>query len=634
MPAPDLQPFAWQSLLTQSLPASLLKICILISVAYLLSRGPLFGRLLLYRTSVVDKLKVFAFFSSLVLIEWWINPVRFHSSTTVDLWAKQDMSVGIAASVTAGILVGPEMGVAVGFLAWLATAAEAYMSSYGSPPTYLFFLNPGLAACIGGLLGGWVMKFRPTPQQQSVAGFVVGALTQTIWLSLKLLNEPSLTAGSVMGTLVTLLIPWPIAIVSGGLGVLLFLWIIGDLKAQQERIGSVQIQRALRIANQTLPFLRQGLNLESAQPIADIVYEVAEVGAVALTDGNCVLAHRGAGADHHKAGDDLPPSFPIGAETHLSQEIVLDAQHVRCDHPDCPLTSGVLSPLVHEGEVIGGVVIYGVDGRPTNPEMVRLGVGLAQFFSNYQVELAELERQTQAASQAELKALQSQVHPHFLFNVLNTLAALCELDPRQAGKLTVKLGSFLRRSLRESPAPLIPLREEMENVKSYLEIEQARFRDSLTVIEEVPENALDALAPSFGLQILVENAVLHGTSKKAGATQLRLSAEIKAGRLWCVVQDEGPGFTRERQMEVFKGEGRASGLMVLRERGQRLLGKQFLLRIMGKKGEGTTVIMAIPQSKHEKIEEESALPNPSSRFNVQSSTLEKTSLDLNPELTA
>jgi two-component system sensor histidine kinase LytS len=631
MPDSDLQPFIWQSLFTQSLPASLLKICILIAVAYLLSRGPLFGRLLLYRTSTTDKLKVFAFFSSLVLIEWWINPIRFHSSTTADLWAKQDMSVGLVSSITAGILVGPGLGFAVGFLSWLATAAETYMGSYGSPPTYYFFLNPGLAACIGGLLGGWVMQFRPTPQQQNVAGFVVGALTQTIWLSLKLLNEPSLTAGSVMGTLVTLLIPWPITIVSGGLGVLLFLWIIGDLKAQQERIGSVQIQRALRIANQTLPFLRQGLTSEAAQPIADIVYEVAEVGAVALTDGKCILAHRGAGADHHQAGDTLPPAFPDGADAAEAGEIVLNAQQVQCGRPDCPLTSGVLSPLIHEGEVIGGVVIYGVDGRPTNPEMVRLGVGLAQFFSNYQVELAELERQTQAASQAELKALQSQVHPHFLFNVLNTLAALCELDPRQAGRLTVKLGAFLRRSLREAPAPLIPLREEMENVKSYLEIEQARFQESLTVIEDVPESTLDALVPSFGLQILVENAVLHGTSKKAGATKLRLSTEIKSGHLWCVVQDEGPGFTRERQQEVFTRQGRASGLMVLRERGQRLLGKQFLMRIVGKKGEGTTVIMALPLPKYGKVENEGALPDRSSEFQVQGFPLERSAQTLEPK---
>lgn len=576
-----------QRVVLEWLPDSLLKICVLIAVAYLLSRGPLFRRLFLYQTSTKDKLKVFGFFAALALLEWWINPTRLRAPS-MDLLTRQDISVntGLVASVTAGLLIGPGMGFAVGFFTWISTMFALSWEATSPTLDYTFYLNSGIAAAVGGVLGGWFMLFRPTPRQQQVAGFMVGALSQAIWLSIGLLRETSDISFA------TLIAPWTAAILSGGLGVLFFLWIIGDLKAQQERIGSMQIQRALQIANQTLPYLRQGLNAESARSIAEIVTSVAELSAVALTDGHRILAHVGSGSDHHHAGDLLPLSW--GGESAELAEIVFSHEQIGCRHPDCPLTSGVLSPLAHGGEVIGGVVIYGVDGRPTNPEMVRMGVGLAQFFSNYQVELAELERQTQAVSQAELKVLQSQVHPHFLFNVLNTLAALCELDPKQAGKLTVKLGAFLRRSLRESPAPLIPLRDEMENVKSYTEIEMARFQNRLTVIEDIAPQALDAHVPSFGLQILAENAVLHGTSKRSGAGTVRITAYCKAGRLWCIVQDNGPGFTEERQAQVFSGEGRASGLMVLRERGRRLLGRRFLFRIIGKKGEGTTVLMALP----------------------------------------
>ncbi|MBW3623626.1 MAG: histidine kinase [Armatimonadetes bacterium] len=599
-----------QRVVLEWLPVSLLKICVLITVAYLLSRGSLFRRLFLYRTSTKDKLTLFVFFTALALLEWWINPYRLRDPS-VDLLAKQDISVnsGLVASVTAGLLIGPGMGFAVGFFTWISTLTA--MSWAATSPTLdvEFVFNPALAAMIGGLLGGWIMLFRPVPRQQQAAGFLIGALSQAVWLSIGLLRETSL----VSDTFAALIAPWTAAIFSGGLGVLLFIWIINDLKAQHERIGSMQIQRALQIANQTLPFLRQGLNAESARSIAEIVSSVAEISAVALTDGSRILAHVGAGSDHHRPGDLLPFSWhgqkgDSPGEIHTGREVMLAREQIGCGCPDCPLTSGVISSLLHEGEAIGGVVIYGVDGRPTNPEMVRLGVGLAQFFSNYQVELAELERQTQAASQAELKALQSQVHPHFLFNVLNTLAALCEIDPRQASKLTVKLGAFLRRSLRESPAPLIPLREEMENVRSYTEIEQARFQDRLTVIEEIAPEALDALVPSFGLQILAENAVLHGMSKKRGDGRVRLRAHVKAGRLWCVVQDEGPGFTPERQAQVFSGAGRASGLVVLRERGRRLLGRKFLFRIIGVKGIGTTVIMALPLPLAEPVPTEPTLP--------------------------
>ncbi len=581
-----------QKFFVVSLSTSLLKICVLVAVAYLLSRESLFGRLLLHRTSRADKIKVFLFFSALALMEWWINPARFRNPSA-DLLAQQDTSVntGLVAAVTAGLLIGPEMGFAIGFLTMLATMASIYVQAPENTPTVMFALNPGLAAVLGGSVGGWIGRFRPTPRQLQASGFMMGALSQAIWLSILLFRETTI----IVNPITELVAPWSAAILSGGLGVVLFLWIIGDLQAQQARIGSVQIERAFSIANRTLPWLRQGLTAESAGAIAEIVYSIAEVGALALTDGRRILAHVGAGSDHHPAEGPLP--FTFEDNLHTGQEVRLSRGQLACAHPGCPLASGVLSPLVHDGAVMGGVLIYGVQGEATRPDMVRLGVGLAQFFSNYQLELAELERQTQAASQAELKALQSQVHPHFLFNVLNTLAAYCEMDPRAAGKLTVRLAAFLRRSLRDAPEPLIPLREEWENVQSYLEIERARFQDRLHVTERISEAALDALVPSFGLQILVENAALHGISRKSSPGHLFISAEVKAGRLWCVVRDDGPGFTPRRQAEVFAGSvGRASGLVVLRERGRRLMGRRFLLRIIGRKGEGTTVIMALPLS--------------------------------------
>src|SRR5262249_37860771 len=150
------------------------------------------------------------------------------------------------------------------------------------------YLNPALAAGLGGVLGGWIMRYRPTSRQQKAAGFLVGALSQAIWLSIGLFKETTVSSENSIARIVA---PWSVAILSGGLSVLFFLWIIGDLRTQQERIGSVQIQRALGIAIRTLPFLRQGLNAESAGPIAEIVHRVAEVGAVALTDGRSVLAH-------------------------------------------------------------------------------------------------------------------------------------------------------------------------------------------------------------------------------------------------------------------------------------------------------------------------------------------------------
>lgn len=553
---------------------SLQKICVLATLAYLLSRGSDFGRLLLHQPTRLDRLKVFGFFLLLSMTELLMDLGLPAESRNV---LRPVVNSAIVAAVAAGLLAGPAMGAAVGL-----TSAIAFGVS-GSPA-----MNGGVGAALGGLLGGWVYLYRPTSRQRMMAGFVVGVISQAVWMSATFAAN---SAVADPAAILNMAIP---ADLVNGLGVMTFLVLAADLRAQQERIGSLQARRALEVANQSLPFLRQGLTEESAAHIARIVESFAEVSAVAITDGKRVLAHCGAGSDHHAGAP--AQALSLGPGGRPGARVLRHSQEVACPTPGCPLTSGQVSPLLHEGRAIGTVEVYEAYGRPSSAHRVELALGLAQFFASYQMELAELERQTQIASQAELKALQSQVHPHFLFNVLNTLAALCELDPRQAGRLAVRLGDFLRRSLRETPPPLIPLREEMKNVDAYLAIEQARFGDHLRVEEDVEEECLDALIPSFALQILAENAVLHGISQKVGGGTLRLQARRRGQRACFRVVDDGVGLTEERLGSLFSANGRASGLLVLRERGKRILGNRFKLRVVSRRGQGSAVLLSVPLS--------------------------------------
>jgi LytS/YehU family sensor histidine kinase len=223
-------------------------------------------------------------------------------------------------------------------------------------------------------------------------------------------------------------------------------------------------------------------------------------------------------------------------------------------------------------------------------------VQVARFLVSYRMQMEALESQAHALSRAELKALEAQVHPHFLFNALTTIAGLCEVNPRQASALIVKLGEFFRSSLRSERGYLSNLQEELALVASYLEIELARFGERLTVNTEVDEGALGCEIPSFSLQPLVENAVLHGASKKAGPVSIRIVVRLKGDRLICWVIDTGRGFDAET-VDFTRGESHA--LPMLYGRLRNIYGTRFALRVRSRPGRGTVICLWVPAMENQ-----------------------------------
>ena len=144
---------------------------------------------------------------------------------------------------------------------------------------------------------------------------------------------------------------------------------------------------------------------------------------------------------------------------------------------------------------------------------------------------------------ARLNALRAQLHPHFLFNSLNAIAALLRRDPRLAEATLMSLSELLRLALSQSERPEVLLREEMQFVQRYLEIQQTRFGDKLRVEREIEPAALDCLVPTLLLQPLVENAIRHGIEPAEKAGLVRLTAQRREGRLVLRVEDDGVGLT-------------------------------------------------------------------------------------------
>jgi two-component system, LytTR family, sensor kinase len=200
---------------------------------------------------------------------------------------------------------------------------------------------------------------------------------------------------------------------------------------------------------------------------------------------------------------------------------------------------------------IAGVLVardYAAQARLREREAAALGVRAARLEAG----LAE----------ARLHALGSQLHPHFLFNALNTVSAYTERNPGTARRLMAQLGQLLRASLDHAVRPEVTLAEELAFLDAYLDIERARFEDRLTVTVRADERALDALIPVFLLQPLVENAIKHGITSRAAAGCVDVDARVRGGgsepehdQLVVRVRDDGVGLPAGWRLHEHGGVG-------------------------------------------------------------------------------
>jgi two-component system LytT family sensor kinase len=161
-----------------------------------------------------------------------------------------------------------------------------------------------------------------------------------------------------------------------------------------------------------------------------------------------------------------------------------------------------------------------------------------QSFRRAEVKASELRAQL---AQAQLRALKMQLHPHFLFNTLNSISALLHRDAEAADRMVARLGDFLRLTLENSGDQEVTLEQEMEFLRCYLEIETVRFQDRLSVETEIEPQTLQARVPNLILQPLVENAIRHGISRQSAPGRLAIRASRRNGRLLLQVEDNGPG---------------------------------------------------------------------------------------------
>jgi two-component system LytT family sensor kinase len=321
--------------------------------------------------------------------------------------------------------------------------------------------------------------------------------------------------------------------------------------------------------------------------VARILREETGAGAVCITDAASVLAFEGLGADHH-----LAPGPIVSHHTRRAIEtgevVFADGQTDHYDCPiskDCPLDSVLIAPLSLDGVVVGTVQVFEPRHRRFSSVNRSLGEGLASLLSA-QLLAARYQETKGLLTEQELKLVQAQVNPHFLFNALNTVAAVLRIDPERARGLLLHLAAFFRKNLKR-PSALATLREELEHVGAYLEIEKARFADRLTVETDVDPSLLGLCLPAFTLQPLVENAFKHGLSGILGEGRVTIRARLRDGAVRVVVEDNAGSWQEP-------ADGTGLGMQIVDKRVKNLYGKDFGLSVECTPQELTRVTLRLP----------------------------------------
>ena len=487
--------------------------------------------------------------------------------------------------ITAGLFGGPFVGTGAGLIAGL--------HRFLIDPWGFSSLPCSLATVLEGIAAGYISTRLKGNNLNWRAALAIGLVGETIHqLMVLTMAKPFDQAVALVQVIA---IPM---IVVNTFGAVLFVQVLHIFFQYRSRRESNRINQILTIANKTVGHLRSGLNRESALATARIIWDHVPVAAVDITDTSRVLAHVGVGDDHHIPGRPLRTKATKKVVRTGSPAFVKGEDHIGCDDKTCRLTSAVIIPMRKRGTIVGCLKLYGTEDIVLDEVHFELAKGLAELFST-QLELEDIQINNQLLAKAEIRRLQAQINPHFLFNALNTISSFCRTKPDRARSLLSQLARYLRRNL-EADANLTPLKREIEQVHSYLEIEQARFGDRIQAKVEMAPEVGDCLIPPLVIQPLVENSVKHGILGRDEGGLVTLRVSRNNGSLQVEVEDDGVGMDKSRVQDILNGEGEYAGedhvgVRNCDRRLEQIYGPKHRLHIDSRPGQGTRVSFSVPQ---------------------------------------
>ncbi len=439
------------------------------------------------------------------------------------------VNVRIIAIVSGGILFGWPVGLITG----IVSGAHRYLIDIGGVTSV-----PCLITSItAGIVSGYIHN-RVSSRRRWIVGIAAGMACEALTMVLILLMSHPYELGREIVSIIAL------PMILGQVGVGLIVLFVQGVEGERENIAARQAKLALDIANKTLPYFRS-INSDSLRKICTIIRQDIHADAVAITDKRYILAYVGLGEERYNIGHEIITDATKQAIS--SGEIVLINDDAEGKVPN--IQSLIIIPLQEKGIVTGTLKIYYRNAHKITYSLQTLAVGLSQIISTL-MEVSRIEQMKEMANKAEIKALQTSINPHFLFNALNAIASSIRINPDNAREMIINLSGYLRHSLEWSDE-LIDINKELGQVVNYVEIEKARFGSKLQVVYDIDE--VEVKMPSLIIQPLVENAIVHGILKGRGSGTVTLAVKDGSDFVEISVEDTGTGIDPDIINKVYDG---------------------------------------------------------------------------------
>ena len=427
--------------------------------------------------------------------------------------------------VAGGLLGGPYVAALTGLVAGIHRAIVNLGRETAIPCA--------IATIIGGFLTAYVSRFAKNKDRMFFAfllAFVVENLSMALIL---LIQKDKALAQSIVKNFY---IPM---VFMNSVGAAILILLVEDIIQKSELIAGNQAKLALEIANKTLPYFR---NTENLNEVCKIIANSLGARATVITDTKEIIA--GFSTDKsvinrsnirsNNTREVLKTGEVMLVIKDDEDEIIEDFFYISPHIKSC-----IILPLKEKNDVSGTLKIFFDTAEKITEKNRYLMIGLSHLIST-QMEISKVENLISLLKYSELKALQSQINPHFLFNVLNTMTSLIRTNPEKAREVTIDLSNYLRYNL-DNNLKSVELIKELNQIDTYIKIEKSRFGEKLNIIYDVDESLYNFQIPSLIIQPLVENSIKHGILKKRDKGFVKIIVKRVDKDIEVAIEDDGVG---------------------------------------------------------------------------------------------
>ena len=430
-------------------------------------------------------------------------------------------NVGVIAG---GILGGPYVAIITGLVAGIHRAFVNLGRETAIPCA--------IATITGGFLTAYVHRFIKS-KDKIFFGFFLACVVENLSMGLILiiLKDKILAQNIVANFYVPM-------VFMNSIGSSVLILLVEDIIQKSELIAGRQAKLALEIANKTLPHFRETENLSE---VCKIIAEDLGAKATVITNKKEIIAGFSFDKDEIKKADIKSNNTRKVLKTGETMLVIKEDDEIIEDFLDISphIKSCIILPLKEKNDISGTLKIFFDTAEKITDKNRYLMIGLSHLIST-QMEISKVENLISLLKYSELKALQSQINPHFLFNVLNTMTSLIRTNPEKAREVTIDLSNYLRYNL-DNNVKSVELIKELNQVNTYIKIEKVRFGDKLNIIYDVDESLYNFQIPSLIIQPLVENSIKHGILKKRDNGCVKIIIKKIGKDIEVIIEDDGIG---------------------------------------------------------------------------------------------